>query len=125
MINELSNTEYEIMKVLWELKEPIMATTLLDYFNENFNKNWKIQTLSTFLARLTKKGLIESKREGRSYIFWSVMTENEYKKNQAKNVLQNMYQGSLLNFLSALSGKEKLSQEEVNDLNKWIEEEMD
>lgn len=61
---KLSETEYEIMEVLWNSEVPMSASQILSYFAEHRNKEWKAQTLATFLSRLTQKGLLTSKREG-------------------------------------------------------------
>lgn len=65
---KLSETEYEIMEVLWQAEAPMSAAQLSSYFAQNRGKEWKASTLATFLARLTQKGLITSQREGRGCI---------------------------------------------------------
>lgn len=52
---KLSETEYEIMEVLWNSEVPMSASQILSYFAEHRNKEWKAQTLATFLSRLTQK----------------------------------------------------------------------
>ena len=74
---KLSETEYEIMEVLWNSEAPMSASQILSYFAEYRNKDWKAQTLATFLSRLTQKGLITSKREGRVPYYWPIKTCEE------------------------------------------------
>lgn len=49
---ELSDSKPEVMKVLWKKDEPMSFGELLDYFNVHTEKNWKKQTLNTFLFRM-------------------------------------------------------------------------
>ena len=43
----LSESEMEIMRVIWDTGAPITAAQLLELFA---HKGWKIQTVSTFLT---------------------------------------------------------------------------
>ena len=38
---KLSDTEYEIMEVLWNSEAPMSASQILSYFAEYRNKDWK------------------------------------------------------------------------------------
>ena len=57
----VSETEWEILKMLWKHGESIRQSELLSLF-EKEGREWKRQTLNTFLSRLEKKGLV--RREG-------------------------------------------------------------
>jgi len=45
----LSDTELEIMEMIWSSKCPIYFNQILDFFNNN-GKDWKKQTLHTHLS---------------------------------------------------------------------------
>lgn len=68
MSSHLSKTEYEIMEYFWEMGDKYTFGELMKYFNENLDKNWKKQTLNTFLSRLIEKGLLKKKKEQRPVI---------------------------------------------------------
>ena len=51
----LSESEMEIMRVIWDAGSPVTAAELLERFA---HKGWKIQTVSTFLSRLVEKGVL-------------------------------------------------------------------
>ena len=53
----VSDSEMEVMKMLWRQKEGIKQSQLLDLFTKE-GKEWKRQTLNTFLSRLETKGLV-------------------------------------------------------------------
>jgi len=113
----LSNAEQEIMNVLWERKGPYTTKELLNLFNER-DKDWKRQTLNTLLFRIENKGLI--KREGRTV--YPIYTETEYRQLLSREVLQDMYEGKVSNFILALSGKSKISKKDEAELNRLIED---
>lgn len=112
----------EIMKFLWLQECPISTVALLAYFNKERQKGWKLQTISTFLSRLAKKGLIKSQNQGRSTLHFPAVTFEEYNERKARSILETMYGGSIRNFFVALYGDKKLSKEEIDDLKKWLSE---
>jgi BlaI family transcriptional regulator, penicillinase repressor len=119
---ELSETEKEIMDVLWELDTPIATADLLSFFNNERKKDWKTQTISTFLARLVKKGFVISETKGRGTIHSFAVSEEEYNQLKAKSILKMMYKGSIKNFLVALYGDKKISNDEIAELKQWLSE---
>lgn len=118
----ISETEMEIMKFLWQQDKPISTVALLSYFNAEKKKGWKLQTISTFLSRLDKKGLLSSKNEGRGTVHYPAISYEEYNSKRAKNVLDVLYDGSIKNFFAALYGDKKLSREEIDELKQWLSE---
>ena len=62
MSSHLSKTEYEIMEYFWGMGDKYTFGELMKYFNENLDKNWKKQTLNTFLSRLIEKGLLKKRK---------------------------------------------------------------
>lgn len=121
-LKTISKTELQIMEVLWETKEPKTLAQLLTFFKEEKEKNWKTQTMATFLVRLSEKGLIKSKKQGRGKIYWAAITKEEFEQAKAKGILDVLYQGSIKNFLTALYGGKTVSTEEIEDLKKWLSE---
>lgn len=114
----MSETEKEIMDYIWSLNKPISSSDLLTYFNKQ-GKDWKVQTLSTFLKRLVEKGLLQSNQQGRTYFYSYKISFKQYKSLQAKNFLNNMYNGSVKNFLSALYNEE-IEKDDIDELKDWI-----
>ena len=101
----LSESEMEIMRVIWDADAPITAAQLLELFA---HKGWKIQTVSTFLTRLVEKGVLTVERRGRSNFYTPAVTEQGYHK---------------LGFLAAFYGGEPLKKEELDTLRRWFEQE--
>jgi predicted transcriptional regulator len=121
-IKDISETELEIMEYLWKQKEPIQTVDLLAFFNQEREKNWKLQTLSTFISRLVDKGLIKSEVRGRGTVHQPAITFEEYNRLKAQNILEALYEGSIKNFFVALYGDKKLSKEEISELKQWLSE---
>lgn len=119
---ELSNSELEVMEVLWRKAEPIAFSELLDYFNTCTEKNWKKQTLNTFLYRMQQKKILQITTEGKTKMYTPVMTRDEYKLAESKAFLDKNYQGSIVNMLLSFGGGEKLNKGEIHNLKQLLKE---
>jgi len=119
---ELSNSELEVMEVLWEKSEPVSFGELLEYFITHTEKCWKKQTLNTFLFRMQQKNLLHVIAEGRYKKYIPAITREEYRIAEAKALLDKNYQGSIAKMLTAFNGGEVLEKKEINELKQLLEE---
>ena len=115
---KMSDSEMEIMKTIWELAAPVTIVQLLGIFE---SRKWKVQTMGTFLTRLADKGLLSVNKQKNTNFYTAAITEQEYNRLEAENLLSSMYDGSLENFLSALYGGKKFDVNEADKLKKWFE----
>ena len=121
-IDKLSDTEREMMEVIWQLDKSVTSSELLKIFNEKKGKKWSAQTMSTFLTRIVDKGVLISNKEGRINFYESLISKEEYTQYEAENILNNLYKGSLKNFLSALYYKKDMSTDDIQEINNWFSE---
>ena len=119
---EVSETELEIIEVLWGEDSPRNFAWLLDHFNDQYGKQWKRQTLSTYLLRLSQKGLVCSENVGRTSEYRPALTRAEYEQAKAKNVLDSTYSGSVRTFMTALYDGKSISSDELSELKCWLAE---
>jgi predicted transcriptional regulator len=115
---KMSDSEMEIMKVIWEIATPMTITQLLDIFE---SRKWKVQTMGTFLTRLADKGLLSVNKQKNTNIYTAAITEQKYHQLEAQNLLSSMYGGSLDTFLSALYDGSEVDADEAETLKKWFE----
>lgn len=121
----LSATEMEIMEFLWSTDSKLIAAEILKYFNENKSKNWKKQTLNTFLVKLIEKGALQYDLiKNKKYYYPTIQskTKVEHIKHWTKNFIDNTFDGSLYNFLTAITGESPLEENLLNDLKKYLSE---
>lgn len=84
---KLSDCEEMIMDIIWhEPKEPDLMT-ITEKANKKYGKNWKIQTVATFLSRLEKKGWIYIYRIGRYSHYRALIEFNNYLKEHISEFL--------------------------------------
>ena len=124
----LSATEMEIMEFLWDTNKKLSASEILKYFNDNKSKNWKKQTLNTFLVKLIEKGSLQYdmvKNKKYYYPTAQSQTKTEHIKHWTQSFIQNTFDGSLYHFLYAFTGGSPLSENDADELKKYLEEEND
>lgn len=120
MRTRISGAELEVMQYLWKAEHGAAFAELLTYFNETKGKEWCKQTLNTYLLRLSKRGLITREKIRTKTIYSPAMTELRYRQLCAEEVLQESYDGGLSNFLAALTGREKVTESEAQEVIDFI-----
>ena len=116
----IGDAELEIMKVLWNADEPVNT----QYINEAVEKHsWKRTTISTFLTRLVQKEAVLSEKRGKSFYYSPLISQKEYRKSQTKNLIANLYNGSVKDFALSLFEEENLSEEDINELRAIFDKE--
>ena len=115
-IYHLPETEREVMEMLWKFPEGIKQSALLKCLNEA-GKDWKRQTVNTFITRLEEKGLV--RRENR--IVWPGMSKEAFKNMEIEDAVEAVYGGLFSNMLMAFAKEKKLSAEDIAQLKKFVE----
>lgn len=118
-IQRMSDAEKEIMQIIWAAGGSISSAWLLDEL-KNRNKDWKPNTVLTFLARLIEKGILTAKKHGRANEYIPLVSANEYKHFETRSFLDSVYGGSIRKFIYALYEGDDLTKDEIEDLKKWF-----
>ena len=120
----ISESENMIMEYLWKHEGGKTFRELTEYLNDTCQKDWKKQTINTFIRRIIDKGLIiVSQNTGHKKVYNPAMTYTEYKQGEARDFINELYGGSMYAFLSTFSGGQKLDQHTADDLRKILEKE--
>ena len=107
----VTEAEWEVLKMLWKQETGIRQPQLLELF-EKEGKQWKRQTLNTFLARLEEKALVKREKG----LVWAVYGEEEFSYLLMKEGIEQLYQGKISLFVAAFSQRNALDQEDEKEL---------
>ena len=77
MEKEVSSCEKMIMSVLTRADEDLDLMTVTERMKIEFGKEWKLQTVATFMVRLQKKGYIDIYKVGRYSHYKPKVTREE------------------------------------------------
>lgn len=121
MIQQISDAELEIMKIVWGNRSEV---TLFSYIMDGLaakGKPCQKNTLIVLLSRLMNKGFLSAKKVGRRNEYTTLISEAEYQTAQTKNFLDRIYEGSAKGLVSNLIMGDLLTDEEYEDLKKLLE----
>ncbi len=122
MIQQVSNSELELMKIVWENG----GRALYAHIMEELSKagfTWQKNTVITLLSRLVEKGLLKTNKIGRRNEYTAVISEQDYRAAQTQMLLNKFYEGSARGLVSTLIEREMLSAEDYEELKRFWEEE--
>lgn len=120
-LEKLTDCEELVMKTVWDAEEELSLMEVMSRVNEKYKKNWKPQTVSTFLARLVKKGYLRHYRQGRVF-FYQILVPLDTYKGQLTNDYVNFWNHSNADeFLCALAEERPLREDEVERIQKLID----
>lgn len=87
----LTNTELQIMELLWAAKEPMSFRDIMDVAATEWKKSWKVQTLNTFLLGLQKMGLVGTDKSMSAYnMYYALCTKEQHIHSWRKKWQQNV-----------------------------------
>ena len=117
MKEKLFDSEAKVMEIIWE-NTPISAkeVSLIAAKTIGWNKN----TTYTVIKKLEAKGFI--KREESGFICIPLVSKGEMQKAEVKSLVNKIFGGSRKALFSALLTDEELSEQEISELKKLIEE---
>lgn len=117
-MRKMSESEMEIMKVVWKHKNPLTNKEIISLIPNN---QWKVTTVLTLISRLIDKGFLKAEKEGRVSLYRYVVSEDEYRRRCSKSFLDEFYQGSFKNFFAALYSDDEISQSDFDELREILD----
>lgn len=109
----VTDSEYELMKILWESDEPLTSAGVLERLG---SRDWKITTVATLLTRLCDKGAVSFEKRGRNHYYSPELKESEYKVSAAKSLISRIYNGSVKNLVASLYESDEIPEEDIDEL---------
>ncbi len=120
MVQQLSDAELEIMKIVWGNPEEV---TLFPYIMDGLaarGRPCQKNTLIVLLSRLMNKGFLSARKIGRRNEYTTLVSETEYQKAQTKKFLDKIYEGSAKGLVSNLIMGDLLTDEEYEELKRML-----
>ena len=122
-MKQLPNSELEIMMIIGEYNRPVTRMEIEKKL-EKRGRHLDKTSILAYLKRLEKRGFVEISKQGKNNIFTSIITEQEYMKDESKRILKDMYHNSLKNFVCTLYDGEGLSDKELEELQEYISQKV-
>ena len=110
---KLGEIETIFADIIWD-NEPVSSRRLTELAEERLN--WKRTTTYTILKRLCDRELFQN--EGGKVT--SLVSREEFYARQSEMFVEETFKGSLPAFLAAFGSRKKLSEAEIDELQKVI-----
>ena len=114
---ELTEAEWEIMRVVWE-KEPCAAGTVQEALAKS--RDWAYATVKITMDRMVKKGFLEINKIRNLQLFRSCISQVEARRGELRKMLKRGFGGALTPLLKFLIEHEGLSKEEAAELREFV-----
>ena len=115
----VSDAEWEVMKVLWE-NSPLTSSEVIEAIKRD--TDWSPKTIHTLISRLVKKNAISVDKSTSFYKYTPLVSQNELRKVETKSFIEKIYNGSLQLLISNFIKEETLTEKEIQELKRILDE---
>ena len=121
MNQKLTDAEKDLMDILWE-KERAFMKDLIEAFPE---PKPATTTIATLLKRMQNKNLVGYKTFGNSREYFPKIEKGKYFTGEMKGLIDKFFNNSVTQFASFLTVNAKLSEDDLEEIKKIIDSELD
>ncbi len=111
---KIFESEYRFCLILWE-NEPINSGELAKLTKEKLG--WSKTTTYTVIKRLSERGVLKNENT----IVTSLVTKDEAQLSELDELVKTRFEDSLPAFIAAFAKRQKMSEEEYEELKRIID----
>ncbi|HRI13481.1 MAG TPA: BlaI/MecI/CopY family transcriptional regulator [Verrucomicrobiota bacterium] len=116
-IPELTEAEWAIMKAVWAA-EPCAAPTVQEALVKSHA--WTYSTVRTLMDRMVGKGFLTAEKIRNLTLYRTAVTRRQAQLGELRYALRHAFDGALKPMVETLLSSEKLSAEELDELESMI-----
>ena len=114
--------ELEILKVIWK-SSPQTVRQIRDRLAETSRKSAHTSVI-TMLNIMVEKGYLDKKKEGKSYLFWPIVAEQDISQKMLGDMVTRVFDGSAKSLVLNLIDGEEIEKAELLELRKLINQKV-
>ena len=111
---KIFESEYRFCLILWKY-EPINSTKLAQICKEELG--WSRTTTYTVIRRLSDRGVVKNENA----TVTSLVSKEEVQASEMDEMMEKTFEGSLPAFIAAFAKRQKLSENEIEEIRRIIE----
>lgn len=119
-LEKMTPSEELVMKVIWEADAELGLMEIRQRVNDKYHKHWKPQTVSTFLARLTRKRYLRCYRSGRVFYYQILVEFEDFQPYHAQKYLEFWHNGDAANMLASIMRQRQLTADEIAGIQELL-----
>lgn len=113
-IPKIHESEYRFCLILWK-NEPVTAAELVKLCQEQLG--WKRTTTYTVIKRLGERGVLKNENG----TVTSLISKDEAQAYEIDELVEKKFEGSLPAFLAAFTKRKKMSEDEIDEVQRMID----
>lgn len=113
----LTETELELMTILWNISEGSVADVIDQLPKE---RELAYTSVSTILRILEQKGIVKTRKEGRGHIYIPITTKSDYEAKTVKHLVDRVFAGTPVTLVKQLLDHVKIDAAELEQLKELI-----
>ena len=114
---QISDAEWQVMKIIWMQGEQT-STDLIKVLEKRFS--WSKSTIQTLLARLVEKECLTREKQGKSFIYSALLTQEDSRKLLVQDIKDKVCSRRIKNLLADLIAECDFTQADLEDLEAVI-----
>ena len=111
---KIFESEYRFCLILWE-HEPLKSSELVRLCQEQLG--WKPTTTYTVIKRLSERGVLKNE----DTMVSSLVSKDEVQAAEIDELVEKKFEGSLPAFVAAFTRHRKLSEKEIDEVQRMID----
>ena len=116
----ISDTELDVMEVLWARAEPMTAAEIADGIDPS--RSWSLATVKTMLSRLATKGALAHREDGRRFLYRPAIRREDYVGTESRRFVERLFGGRLSPLVAHLADEDALSADDLAELEALLKE---
>lgn len=117
-MRRLPDSELELMMIIWEAGQAVTRTEIEAALPAD--RKLSSTTVLSFLTRLQEKGFVQIQKQGRNNVYEARISKEAYLQAETRSIWKRLYQGSVKNFMTALNDGEGLTEQDLDELQEFL-----
>lgn len=115
----ISDAEHAVMEVLWD-RGTLSASQVCDDVCEQ--RGWSLPTVKTLLSRLVQKQAIETRPDGRRFLYSPLIQRSDYVGGESRRLVDRLFGGKAASLVAHLAQSEALTNDDVAEIEALLKE---
>ncbi|MBD3626869.1 BlaI/MecI/CopY family transcriptional regulator [Cyclobacterium sp.] len=116
-MEQLTNNEEQVMAIIWKMEKALIREVLKRFPDPKP----PYTTLASVIKQLEKKGFLDHITYGNTHQYFPLISKKAYRNKSFNQMVKNYFDGSAQNVLSFMVKEKKLSDQELKELEKMVE----
>ena len=115
----ISDAEHAVMEVLWD-RGTVTAAEVCEQVCEA--RDWSLATVKTLLSRLVQKRAIETRPDGRRYLYTALIARSDYVGGESRRLVDRLFGGKAASLVAHLAETEALTDDDLSEIEALLKE---